>query len=149
MNLDNFSGNIEPDGLQTGKETANEPAEEFLDKNFDFDALKNVLGESNEETAEEPKEEPQEETNPRITKETFENIPVYEPVPEELLETHLCMDQEFLPDAVNSEGAASNDSFVEIPDFLLNSFEIDSSPGAEHFVQTQDAAIAIRGRKRE
>ena len=105
--------------------------------------------EPGEEATEKPVEKPAAETPkevpPRITKSTFENIPVYGAVPEELLETHLCLDQEILPDAPPEV----YDSFAAVPDSLLNRFEVDSPPGAERFVQTQDAAIAIRARRKE
>jgi len=87
----------------------------------------------------EPGEKPQEEIQepiPKISKSTFENIPVYGVVPEKLLETHLCLDQEHPPEIY--------DSFVPVPDSLLNRFEVDSPPLAGQFVQTQDAALAIR-----
>ena len=89
-----------------------------------------------EEVVEKPVEEVPKETPPKITKSTFENIPVYGSVPEELLETHLCLDQELPPEV--------HDSFAAVPDGLFNRFEVDSPPGSEQFVQTRDTAIAIR-----
>ena len=83
-----------------------------------------------------PEETLPKETPPKITKSTFENIPVYGSVPEELLETHLCLDQKLPPEV--------HDSFAAVPDSLLNRFEVDSPPLAGQFVQTQDAALAIR-----
>ena len=128
-------------------------AEELLDKDFDFDALKSTLDEPKEETVEKSTEELHKEPIPKISKSTFENIPVYESVPEELLDTHLCVDQELLPDTVHSGGLEIRDSFVVVPESLLDRFEVDSSPDdsspdARNFVQTQDAAIAISGRKK-
>ena len=94
---------------------------------------------SPEGLSEEATEKPEEEA-PKITKSAFENIQVYGSVPEELLETHLCLEQELPPEVY--------DSFATVPDSLLNRFEVDSLPGTEQFVQTQDAAIAIRGKKK-
>ncbi len=120
--------------------------EELLGKDFDFDALKNATVETVEE---EPQVELNEEPENKITKSTFENIPVYGAVPEELLETHLCMDQEVLPEAVISGMLDVRDSFTVVPDMLLQRFEIDAGPGSERFVQTQDAAIALRSKKKK
>ena len=124
-------------------------AEELLGKDFDFDTLKNLLDEPKEETVEKPAEELNKEPIPKITKSTFENIPVYESVPEELLETHLCVDEEFSSDAAHSDALEIRDSFAVVPESLLDRIEIDSSPGAENFVQSHDVAITILGRKKK
>jgi hypothetical protein len=100
----------------------------------------NTLAEPSEETVEKTEEAISKKVPHKITKSTFENIPVYGAVPAELLETHLCMDQELPPE--------DHDSFAVVPDSLLHRFEVDTPPGAEQFVQTQDAAIAVRGRKK-
>ena len=114
-----------------------------------MDTEENFLAEPSAEKTKQPEEEAKKETNPKITKKTFENIPVYGAVPEELLETHLCLDQIPLSDTANSDNLEVYDSFAVVPDSLLHTVEVDSPPGAGQFVQTQDAAIAIRrGKKR-
>jgi len=127
-----------------------EPVPSDLSAGIQNELLARVLENFREFSPEGPSEEAKKsveevpkEALPKITKSTFENIPVYGVVPEELLETHLCLDQEILPDA----SPEVYDSFTPVPDTLFNRFEVDSPPGAEQFVQTQDAAIAIRKNK--
>jgi len=125
-----------------------EPEPEILGQDFDFEALINTHAEPGEKTVLEPEEEPQIETIPKITKETFANIPVYGSVPEDLLETHLCMDQELSPDTMKEKVFEIRDSFPLAPDSLFHIFQVDSPSNAEHFVQTEDVSIAFRSRKK-
>ena len=118
--------------------------EEQVGQDFDFEAFKQAVDELQEET--EPAEEtPEDNTEPvavekKITEKTFEEFSIFESVPENLLDAHLCMEQEPLPE----EMVGVHDLLAVVPDALLNQFEVEPQIGAENFVQTEDAVITLR-----
>ena len=130
------------------EETESEPAteeppaeEELLGQDFDFESLKQTLAEPPEDDAEPVVEE----TKPvvvekKVTEKTFEEFSIFESVPENLLDAHICMEQEPLPE----EMVGVHDLLAVVPDALLNQFEVEPQIGTEKFVQTEDAAITLR-----
>ena len=143
--------------------------EEQVGQDFDFEAFKQAVDELQEETepAEETPEELQEDdaepaandaepvaedvepavedaepvdVEKKVTEKTFEEFSIFESVPENLLDAHLCMEQEPLPE----EMVGVHDLLAVVPDALLNQFEVEPQIGAENFVQTEDAVITLK-----